>query len=236
MLIALCSLFTLSVFSLNVFLVPHSHNDVGWLKTMDGYYLTETHDILNNVYDLLNSDPQFKFSWAESAYLSMWLAEYPEKKEGFKQLVQSERIEIIGGGWTQNDEALPDFELVIRQMEDGYNFLKRELDIARIRTGWQVDPFGHPSLTPALWEKMGYESLTFGRVSSDYKVAVMQADMEANKTLEFIWKGIGLGAENGILTHVYHLDYSFPLFLDPYQPDDRCYNIPPQPQDYENWY
>ena len=172
MFISLLFLSFLGASSVNVFLVPHSHNDVGWLQTVDGYYNSSTHNILNNIYGLLNSDSELRFSWAESAYLNMWLLEYPEKKEGFKQLVQSGRIEIIGGGWTQNDEALPDFELVIRQMEDGYNFLKKELDIPRIRAGWQIDPFGHPSLTPALWEKMGYESMTFVRVSDSYKVKI----------------------------------------------------------------
>ena len=221
--------------SVNVFLVPHSHNDLGWKETVDGYYVSLTHDILNNVYDLLHSNSELKFSWAESGYLSMWLAEYPEKKEGFKQLVQSGRIEIIGGGWTQNDEALPDFELVIRQMEDGYNYLRKELNITRIRAGWQIDPFGHPSLTPALWEKMGYDTLTFVRVPEHYKVNYRQDDMKANKTLQFIWKGIGLGATDGIFTHVYPQHYNYPWFLLPNRPDLRCYSIPPEPEDFQNW-
>ena len=160
----------IKVFSVQVFLVPHSHNDVGWLKTMDDYYISDTDKILNNMYEILTSDPSIKFSWAESAYLSKWLKEYPEKKEGFKQLVHSGQVEIIGGGWTQNDEALPDFELVVTQMVDGYNFLKKELNITRLKTGWQIDPFGHSSLTPALWEKMGFETLFFSRVSDMYKV------------------------------------------------------------------
>ena len=52
-----------------------------------------------------------------------------------KKLIDEHRLEIIGGGWTQNDEAMPDFELVIRQMEDGYNFLRKELNITKIKTG-----------------------------------------------------------------------------------------------------
>ena len=61
--------------------------------------------------------------------------------------------------------------------------------------------------------------------------------MKADQTLEFIWKGIGFGAQDGIYTHVYHQHYSFPYFLDPYQPynETRCYNIPPNPEDYEIW-
>ena len=129
------SILLLSVYALEVFIVPHSHNDVGWLKTVDQYYESKTRDILNNLYDILQSDPVMKFCWAESAYLSMWLTEYPEKKQGIKKLINEGRLEIIGGGWTQNDEAMPDFELVVRQMEDGYNFLRKELNITKIKTG-----------------------------------------------------------------------------------------------------
>lgn len=157
--------------AIEVFIVPHSHNDVGWLITEDQYYEQRTRLILNNLYDVLLSDPQIKFSWAESAYLSTWIKEFPEKKATFKRFLDDGRVEIIGGGWTQNDEATPDFELVIRQMEDGYNFLKSEFNITKIKTGWQIDPFGHSSLTTALWEKMGYESLTVSRVPDPlYKV------------------------------------------------------------------
>jgi alpha-mannosidase len=165
------SILATSIYSLEVFLIPHSHNDVGWLLTMDQYYDQRTHFILNNVFDLLTEDPLIKFSWAESAYLSRWLTEYPEKKEGLKQFISEGRLEIIGGGWTQNDEASPDFELVIRQQEIGYNFLKKELNVTKIRTGWQIDPFGHSSLTPALWEKMGFETMVFQRIPEPlYKV------------------------------------------------------------------
>ena len=59
--------------------------------------------------------------------------------------------------------------------------------------------------------------------------------MKANKTLEFVWKGTGYGGGDGIFTHVYHQHYSFPKFLDPYKESKRCYNVPVQPEDYENW-
>lgn len=62
--------------------------------------------------------------------------------------------------------------------------------------------------------------------------------MKENKTLEFIWKGRGFGAEEGIMTHVHDQHYSFPYFLNPYGEYDTssmCYHVPVQPEDYENW-
>ena len=89
-----------------VFVVPHSHNDVGWLVTIDECYIRYCKHILNNVFDLLNSRPTLKFCWSEMVFLSMWLEEYPEKKTILADLIQQNRFEIIGGGWVQNDEAL----------------------------------------------------------------------------------------------------------------------------------
>jgi hypothetical protein len=64
---------------LNVHLVPHSHDDVGWLKTVDQYYVGSNNTIqgacvmntLDSVVDALARDPARKFVVVEqvSTYL-----------------------------------------------------------------------------------------------------------------------------------------------------------------------
>lgn len=169
MLFFLCMLLQ-AIAKLKVFVVLHSHNDAGWLETADFYYQNQTQYIFNTMLELLQEDPSLKYSWAEIYFLSRYLTEYPQKKPIVQKLINEKRLEIVGGGWVQNDEALPDYELALRQMETGFEYLRTELNVTKIKTGWQLDPFGHSSLTAALWEKMGFESLVISRVEMDQRV------------------------------------------------------------------
>jgi len=65
---------------LTIHVVPHSHDDVGWLKTVEEYFdgsrkdiqWTNVRDELSSVIDCLWENPTRKFSEVEMKFFSMW--------------------------------------------------------------------------------------------------------------------------------------------------------------------
>ena len=61
-------------------LIPHSHDDVGWLKTVDEYYYGSRQDVqwagvqytIDTVVSELAAHPEYKFSIVEVAFLYRW--------------------------------------------------------------------------------------------------------------------------------------------------------------------
>jgi len=50
---------------LEMWVIPHSHCDVGWLKTVQAYFDDEVDSILNTVVKSLSEDPTRRFNWSE---------------------------------------------------------------------------------------------------------------------------------------------------------------------------
>jgi hypothetical protein len=93
---------------LRVFVVPHSHNDPGWIMTVEEYYRERTYHILNVIVQALKADSRRKFIWEEMSYLSLWWSDErvtQGQRDDMKWLIETGQLEIVGGGWVMNDEA-----------------------------------------------------------------------------------------------------------------------------------
>lgn len=207
---------------INVHLVPHSHDDVGWLKTVDQYYFGGNNSIrgacvqnvLDSVMSALFEDKNRKFIYVEMAFFHRWWRQQSEAmKIKVKELVNSGQLEFINGGMCMHDEATPHYIDLIDQTTLGHWFIKDEFgQIPRV--GWQIDPFGHSAVQAyLLGAELGFDSLFFARI--DYQD---RAKRLKEKKLEVIWQGSkSLGSTSQIFTGI------FPRHYDP--PDGFTFEI-----------
>ncbi|KDP41855.1 hypothetical protein JCGZ_26873 [Jatropha curcas] len=233
---------------LNVHLVPHTHDDVGWLKTVDQYYVGSNNSIqgacVQNVLDSLIpsllADKNRKFIYVETAFFQRWWRDQSEAMQHVvKQLVSSGQLEFINGGMCMHDEAVTHYIDMIDQTTLGHRFIKKEFDMTP-RIGWQIDPFGHSAVQAyLLGAEVGFDSLFFGRI--DYQD---RAKRKNEKSLEVVWQGSkSLGSSAEIFAGAFPENYEPPPggfyfeVNDPYpvvQDDINLfdYNVPERVNDF----
>lgn len=89
---------------INVHIINHSHDDVGWLKTVDQYYYGNKNNvqragvqyIISSVINELKKDPKRRFIFVEIAFFKLWWDHQDESTRTFvRQLVDEGRFEFI---------------------------------------------------------------------------------------------------------------------------------------------
>ncbi|XP_034262785.1 lysosomal alpha-mannosidase [Pantherophis guttatus] len=178
---------------LNVHLIPHTHDDVGWLKTVDQYFFGVRNDIqhagvqyiLDSVVPQLLADPSKRFIYVEVVFFARWWGLQTEAmRQAVRQLVAEGRLEFVNGGWCMNDEASVHYNAVIDQMSLGLHFLKETFgECGRPRVAWHIDPFGHSREQASLFAQMGYDGFFLGRI--DYQDKFHR---ESLREMEQLWR------------------------------------------------
>lgn len=208
----------------NVHLVAHTHDDVGWLKTVDQYYYgTRKRDspvgvqhILDSVIPQLVMDRTKRFIYVEMSFFAKWWAEQDERMRSVvRSLVDEGRLEFINGGWCMNDEATTSYHSTIEQMTLGLKFLNESFgSCAHPKVGWQIDPFGHTNEQASLFAQFGFDGMFFTRISKDDK-----QHRASNKSLDIIWHGDrALSGQSGtIFTNIFKDGYD--------APDGYCFDV-----------
>ncbi|XP_045508968.1 lysosomal alpha-mannosidase-like isoform X1 [Colias croceus] len=201
---------------LNVHIVPHTHDDVGWLKTVDQYYYGSRNYIqkagvqyiLDSVIKELWQDPKRRFIYVETAFFwKWWMHQGDDVRHKVHTLVRGGRLQFVGGAWSMNDEAASHYQSTIDQFTWGLRKLNETFGACGIpRVGWQIDPFGHSREFASLLAAMGYDGLFLGRIDYQDKAARLR-----NREMEMVWRGDDdLGNSSDIFTGVLYNTYSPP--------------------------
>ncbi|XP_039762685.1 lysosomal alpha-mannosidase-like isoform X1 [Pararge aegeria] len=201
---------------LNVHIVPHTHDDVGWLKTVDQYYYGSRNNIqkagvqyiLDSVVQELWQDPKRRFIYVETAFFwKWWVRQGDDIRHKVHTLVRQGRLQFVGGAWSMNDEAASHYQSTIDQFTWGLRKLNETFGPCGMpRVGWQIDPFGHSREFASLLAAMGYDGLFLGRIDYQDKGARL-----SQKRMEMIWRGDdNLGNSSDLFTGVLFNTYSPP--------------------------
>ncbi|XP_011209289.2 alpha-mannosidase 2 [Bactrocera dorsalis] len=154
---------------LKIFVVPHSHNDPGWLKTFVNYFQSDSRQILNLIVTKMQEYTDMTFIWSEISFLQLWWDQaHPTKQRALKKLIKSGRFEITTGGWVMTDEANVHLYAMLDQLIEGHQWLRNNLNVTPT-VGWSIDPFGHGSTVPYLLSGSNFEGAIIQRIHYAWK-------------------------------------------------------------------
>ncbi|XP_077550620.1 lysosomal alpha-mannosidase-like [Haemaphysalis longicornis] len=135
--------------------------------------------IYNTTLGTLDKNPSWRYVSAENVFSSRWWNEQShETKEKVRQLVRSGQLQFVGGGWTQNDEAVTHYTAIIDQMTLGLRFLNDTFgpQCGTPSVAWQADPFGHTATQAALFARGQTYGLDIVMVMSGDDLSFVEGD------------------------------------------------------------
>ncbi|KAG8591384.1 hypothetical protein GDO81_000154 [Engystomops pustulosus] len=196
---------------IQVFVIPHSHMDVGWVYTVQESMHAYAGNVYTTVVAELMKEKHRRFIVVEQEFFRLWWDTVAEEfqKQQVHQLVQEGRLEFIIGGQVMHDEAVTAVDDQILQLTEGHGFLYETFGV-RPQFSWHVDPFGASATTPTIFAMSGFNAHLISRIDYDSKAA-----MQDSKKLQFVWRGSrSLSEKQEIFTHVMdQFSYCTPSYL-----------------------
>ena len=120
---------------LTVHLVPHTHDDVGWIKIVDGYYSgtnsslqhAAVRNVLSSVVLSLGKKPERKFTYVEQAFFQRWWREQDEvTRAATRKLVADGQLSFANGGWCMPDEGATHYADLFANAQKGLRWIAAE--------------------------------------------------------------------------------------------------------------
>ncbi|KAJ2779960.1 mannosyl-oligosaccharide 1,3-1,6-alpha-mannosidase activity protein [Coemansia javaensis] len=204
---------------LTVHILPHSHSDVGWNLSFEGYYRASVRKVLRGVVAELWADARRRFTWGDLAFLDLWLGEEGDQRAGAQlpgapeltwrqavmELQRRGQWETTGGTYVSPDEGLTTWWAHNMIVDVGHRTLARELN-ATTAVGWQIDNFGHSNTVAQVLGSTGYRALIMGRM--DFRD---RYEFASRSSLQFRWRSSEhAGAAEPLLVHFLADHYAAP--------------------------
>ncbi|WMJ86392.1 glycoside hydrolase family 38 C-terminal domain-containing protein [Anaerocolumna sp. MB42-C2] len=171
----------------NVHLIANAHLDPVWLwRWQEG--CSEALSTFRTASELTEEFNGFVFNHNE-AILYEWVKENDiTLYNTIKKQIQDGKWHIMGGWFLQPDCNMPSGESIIRNIQVGQRFYKKEFGVVPT-TAINFDSFGHSRGLVQILSKAGYDS---------YLVCRPAADWYDFKDQDFIWRGF---ADSSVIVH-----------------------------------
>ncbi len=121
--------------------------------------------IISSVLELIDRDPDFRFTIGNVAFVDYYLSCHPEQKARFVRQIQKGAIEV-GPEWTEIPQNLQIGEDIVRNLMYGQHYLK-EISGAMNRTVVPVDLTGWTSQFPQIAKQCGIEWMVWLRMGPE---------------------------------------------------------------------
>ena len=143
--------------------VGHAHLDLVWLWPIRESYRKAKRTLSNMLY-LLELYPNFQFVIPQPQQLAWVKEQDPKLYEKIKKYEKEGRIEIVGGGWVENDTNVPCGESLARQELYGQKFWQEEFG-HYVRLRWLPDTFGYSACMPQVLKLSGQDNFMTIKIS-----------------------------------------------------------------------
>ena len=143
------------------YLIGNAHLDPVWQwRVPEGLALIKS--TYRSALDRMKEYPNYKFTSACAGYYK-WIKESePEMFSEIVERIKEGRWGVVGGMWVQPDCNIPSGEAFCRHMLYSQKFFKENFGFT-VKTGYNVDSFGHNGMLPQLFKKSGIDNYVYMR-------------------------------------------------------------------------
>ena len=144
-----------------IFVVPGSHFDLGWVLHPDGSLALGDH-IIHEAIELIRSKhPDFRFTIEYVLFLRHFLETFPDHHRIVRDMLHDGRLEVCAT-MTGAMEQILDGEALVRQLVHGIRWSQMELDYTP-RCAQHTDLPGHTIQMPQILAKCGIRYIAYSR-------------------------------------------------------------------------